>query len=86
MGSNNRKSCATEVFGLHRPEIGPDLYDFQLCAPQPDTLMCDGFFTLTGVATLDAADTADTLRALMRRETGLTPSAYRRRFSPTPAG
>ena len=53
--------CATEVFGLHRPELGRDLYDFRLCSPGPDTLMRDGFFTLTGVAGLDAAGVADTL-------------------------
>lgn len=53
--------CATEVFGLHRPEIGGHLYDYRLCSPQPHTPMRDGFFTLTGVAGLHAADTADTL-------------------------
>jgi AraC family transcriptional regulator, transcriptional activator FtrA len=53
--------CATEIFGLHRPEIGPDLYDFRLCSPEPATEMRDGFFTLTAVAELSAADTADTL-------------------------
>ncbi|MDQ0939517.1 transcriptional regulator GlxA family with amidase domain [Streptomyces sp. V1I1] len=53
--------CATEVFGLRRPEIGRDLYDFTLCSPEPRTLMRDGFFTLTGVADLEAADSADTL-------------------------
>lgn len=53
--------CATEVFGLRRPEIGRDLYDFRLCSPEPRTLMRDGFFTLTGVAELEAADAADTL-------------------------
>ncbi|ARP68772.1 AraC family transcriptional regulator [Streptomyces pluripotens] len=53
--------CATEVFGLHRPEIGRSLYDFRLCAPEPSALMRDGFFTLTGVAGLEAADSADTL-------------------------
>ncbi|MFC9594010.1 GlxA family transcriptional regulator [Streptomyces sp. NPDC056944] len=53
--------CATEVFGLRRPEIGRDLYDFSLCSPEPRTLMRDGFFTLTGVAGLEAADAADTL-------------------------
>ncbi|MFE0520936.1 GlxA family transcriptional regulator [Streptomyces sp. NPDC058954] len=53
--------CATEVFGLRRPEIGRDLYDFRLCSPEPRTLMRDGFFTLTGVADLTAADAADTL-------------------------
>ncbi|MFS8099167.1 helix-turn-helix domain-containing protein [Lentzea alba] len=53
--------CATEIFGLSRPEIGRDLYDFRLCSPEPDTLMRDGFFTLTGVADLQATDHADTL-------------------------
>ncbi|MBG0822529.1 helix-turn-helix domain-containing protein [Planomonospora sp. ID91781] len=53
--------CATEIFGLRRPEIGRDLYDFRLCSPEPRTLMRDGFFTLTGVAGLEAADSADTL-------------------------
>ncbi|MFF4344885.1 GlxA family transcriptional regulator [Kitasatospora sp. NPDC001540] len=53
--------CAIEVFGLRRPEIGRDLYDFRLCSPEPSTLMRDGFFTLTGVVDLEAADAADTL-------------------------
>ncbi|MGH4031349.1 GlxA family transcriptional regulator [Actinomycetota bacterium Odt1-20B] len=53
--------CATEVFGLRRPELGRDLYDFRLCSPRPRTLMRDGFFTLTGVAGLEAADAADTV-------------------------
>ncbi|MEU9021238.1 helix-turn-helix domain-containing protein [Actinomadura sp. NPDC048394] len=53
--------CATEVFGLRRPEIGRDLYDFRLCAAEPRTLMRDGFFTLTGVAGLEAVDAADTV-------------------------
>ncbi|MEU3645020.1 helix-turn-helix domain-containing protein [Lentzea sp. NPDC034063] len=53
--------CATEVFGLHRPEIGGHLYDFRLCSPQPHTVMRDGFFTLAGVAGLQAAEHADTL-------------------------
>ncbi|RAY11203.1 AraC family transcriptional regulator [Actinomadura craniellae] len=53
--------CAIEIFGLRRPEIGRDLYDFRLCSPEPRTLMRDGFFTLTGVAGLAAADSAHTL-------------------------
>ena len=53
--------CASEVFGLDRPEMGRTLYDFRLCSPDPSTRMRDGFFTLTGVADLDAADDADTL-------------------------
>ncbi|MFF2197550.1 GlxA family transcriptional regulator [Streptomyces sp. NPDC058157] len=61
--------CATEVFGLRRPEIGRDLYDFRLCSPEPRTLMRDGFFTLTGVAGLEAADSADTLIVPNRPDT-----------------
>ena len=53
--------CATEVFGLRRPELGADLYDFRLCSPEPVTRMRDGFFALGGVAGLDAAEDADTL-------------------------
>jgi transcriptional regulator GlxA family with amidase domain len=54
-------SCAIEVFGLRRPELGRQLYGFRLCAAGPTTRMRDGFFTLTGVAGLDAAEAADTL-------------------------
>ncbi|MFE2875029.1 GlxA family transcriptional regulator [Streptomyces roseus] len=61
--------CASEVFGLRRPEIGRDLYDFRLCSPEPRTLMRDGFFTLTGVAGLEAADAADTLIVPNRPDT-----------------
>ncbi|MGW9123159.1 GlxA family transcriptional regulator [Streptomyces sp. NPDC055663] len=61
--------CATEVFGLRRPELGRDLYDFRLCSPEPRTAMRDGFFTLTGVADLDAAETADTLIVPNRPDT-----------------
>ncbi|MER5178697.1 helix-turn-helix domain-containing protein [Streptomyces sp. NPDC002896] len=61
--------CATEVFGLRRPELGRQLYDFALCSPEPRTLMRDGFFTLTGVAGLEAADSADTLIVPNRPDT-----------------
>ncbi|ARZ68384.1 putative HTH-type transcriptional regulator GlxA [Streptomyces albireticuli] len=61
--------CATEIFGLRRPELGRDLYDFTLCAAEPNILMRDGFFTLTGVAGIEAADTADTLIVPNRPDT-----------------
>ncbi|GAA2612291.1 helix-turn-helix domain-containing protein [Streptomyces axinellae] len=61
--------CATEVFGLSRPGIGRRLYDFTLCSPEPHTLMRDGFFTLTGVAGLHAAEHADTLIVPNRPDT-----------------
>jgi len=53
--------CATEVFGLQRPELGVRLYDFRLCSPEPVTPMRDGFFSLGGVAGLEATLEADTL-------------------------
>ncbi|WP_030805788.1 GlxA family transcriptional regulator [Streptomyces sp. NRRL F-2799] len=54
---------ATELFGLPRPELGlPDpLYEVTLCAPTREVRMNHGFFTMTGVAGLDAVDDADTL-------------------------
>ncbi|WP_329124447.1 GlxA family transcriptional regulator [Streptomyces sp. NBC_01465] len=61
--------CATEVFGLRRPELGRELYDFGLCSPVPRTVMRDGFFTLTGVAGLEAAERADTLIVPNRPDT-----------------
>ncbi|MCX4455487.1 helix-turn-helix domain-containing protein [Streptomyces sp. NBC_01340] len=62
-------SCAIEVFGLPRPELGRELYDFRLCAAGPRTRMRDGFFTLTGVAGLEAAEEADTLIVPNRPDT-----------------
>ncbi|MEG3631006.1 helix-turn-helix domain-containing protein [Streptomyces sp. C6-003] len=55
--------CATELFGLPRPELGlaGPLYEVTLCAPDPEVRMNHGFFTLTDVPGLDAADDADTL-------------------------
>ncbi|MBQ0952586.1 MULTISPECIES: helix-turn-helix domain-containing protein [Streptomyces] len=55
--------CATELFGLPRPELGlpGPLYEVTLCAPDPGIRMNHGFFTLTDVPGLDAADEADTL-------------------------
>lgn len=52
---------ATELFGLRRPELDRPWYDFTLCAATPSVGMNLGMFTLSGVAGLEAADTADTL-------------------------
>lgn len=68
-------SCAIEVFGLRRPELGRDLYDFRLCAAGPSTRMRDSFFTLTDVAGLDAAEEADTLIVPNRPDTDTPRSA-----------
>ncbi|MCH0558935.1 helix-turn-helix domain-containing protein [Streptomyces sp. MUM 16J] len=53
--------CATELFGLPRPELSCELYEFKLCSPDAHTPMRDAFFALTSVAGMEAADTADTL-------------------------
>ncbi|MEU7891099.1 helix-turn-helix domain-containing protein [Microbispora bryophytorum] len=60
--------CVTEIFGLRRPELGRELYDFRLCSPQPLTVMRQGFFILTGVADLEAAEAADTVIVPNRRD------------------
>ncbi|MEV5432894.1 helix-turn-helix domain-containing protein [Streptomyces sp. NPDC052701] len=54
---------ATELFGLPRPELGLPRapYEVTLATPAPGVRMNHGFFTLTGVPGLDAADAADTL-------------------------
>jgi len=52
---------ATELFGLRRPELDRRWYDFTLCAATPSVRMNLGMFTLSAVAGIEAADTADTL-------------------------
>jgi transcriptional regulator GlxA family with amidase domain len=55
--------CATELFGLPRPELGlaGPLYEVVVCGPATGIRMNHGFFTLTDVPGLEAADGADTL-------------------------
>ena len=61
-GSNPfEMGVATELFGLARPELGHDWYDFELCAQSPSVRMHSGFFQLSAVAGLDAVDRADTV-------------------------
>jgi AraC family transcriptional activator FtrA len=60
---------ATELFGLRRPELDRPWYDFTLCAATPSVRMNLGMFTLSGVAGLEAADTADTLIVPARPDT-----------------
>ncbi|WP_246062179.1 helix-turn-helix domain-containing protein [Haloactinospora alba] len=52
---------ATELFGLRRPELGVQWYEFTLCAADPTVEMHAGFFTLTGVRGLEAVAEADTV-------------------------
>ncbi|WP_103348278.1 helix-turn-helix domain-containing protein [Amycolatopsis sp. CA-128772] len=60
---------ATELFGLRRPELDRPWYDFTLCSATPSARMNLGMFTLSGVAGLEAADTADTLIVPARPDT-----------------
>ncbi|MFC9185840.1 GlxA family transcriptional regulator [Streptomyces cyaneofuscatus] len=61
-GSNPfEMGVATELFGLRRPELPVDWYDFALCSPTPTVRMHAGFFQLSGVRGLDAVDRADTV-------------------------
>lgn len=62
-------SCAIEVFGLRRPELGRKLYELRLCAERPHTRMRDGFFTLSGINGLEATEDADTVIVPNRPDT-----------------
>ena len=62
-------SCAIEVFGLRRPELGRDLYELRMCGVRPATRMRDGLFTLSGVAGLEAAEDASTVIVPNRPDT-----------------
>lgn len=83
-GSNPfEMGVATELFGLRRPELERPWYDFTLCAAAPSVPMHNGFFTLSDIPGLDAADDADTLIAPNRPDslTGpdpAVPAAVRR--------
>jgi AraC family transcriptional activator FtrA len=61
-GSNPfEMGVATELFGLRRPELNRDWYDFTVCAPTPAVSVHQGMFTLTAMRGLEATETADTL-------------------------
>ncbi|QKW53897.1 helix-turn-helix domain-containing protein [Streptomyces buecherae] len=65
----------TELFGLRRPELDMPWYEFGLCAATPSVRMHAGFFTLSGVADLSAADAADTVVVPNRPDPDVPPSA-----------
>ena len=65
---------ATELFGLRRPELDRPWYDFTLCAATPAVRVHAGWFTLTGVAGLDAVDDADTVVVPNRPDPEVAPS------------
>lgn len=61
-GSNPfEMGVATELFGLRRPELERDWYDFTVCAARPRVRMHLDMYAMTGIADLSAADSADTL-------------------------
>lgn len=61
-GSNPfEMGVATELFGLRRPELGREWYEFTLASAHERVGMHLGMFTLSGVAGLDAVDEADTV-------------------------
>lgn len=51
---------ATEVFGLHRPELPGRPYELEICGPGP-VRMRQGFFTLTPSAPLESLAEMDTV-------------------------
>ncbi|MGK5740981.1 helix-turn-helix domain-containing protein [Micromonospora sp. URMC 103] len=74
-GSNPfEMGVATELFGLRRPEVDRQWYDFAVCAAEPAVELHAGFFTLTGVAGPDAAEHADTLIVPNRPDPEVPPS------------
>ena len=48
-----------EVFGLPRPELGPDWYRFASCPIEPGLLRAHGGFSLVPDGNIDLLDTAD---------------------------
>nr|WP_230531887.1 transcriptional regulator FtrA [Microvirga roseola] len=52
---------ATEVFGLPRPEMGPDWYRFAACAVDPGPLRATGGFTITADGGLELLEEAGTI-------------------------
>lgn len=73
-GSNPfEMAVAAELFGIRRPELNREWYDFTLVAATPDVRMHAGLFTLAGVAGLDVVDTADTVIVPNRPDTEMPP-------------
>lgn len=51
----------TEIFGLHRPELGPPLYDLNISAIETAVLKMQGGLTLNAPVNLKAFEQADTI-------------------------
>ncbi|MEV0083168.1 helix-turn-helix domain-containing protein [Saccharopolyspora sp. NPDC050642] len=65
---------ATELFGLRRPELDRPWYECTLCAAEPVVRMHRGLFTMSGVATLEAVEAADTVIVPNRPDPEVTPA------------
>lgn len=52
---------AVEVFGLHRPDMGPDWYRFAVCAIEPGPLRAVGGFQIMADGGLELLEQADTI-------------------------
>lgn len=69
---------ATELFGLRRPELEGRLrspwYEFRLCSATPTVSMHAGFFTISGIAPLEAVEEADTVLVPNRPDPEVSPS------------
>jgi AraC family transcriptional regulator, transcriptional activator FtrA len=52
---------AVEIFGLPRPEMGPDWYRFAVCAIEPGPLRAVGGFQIMADGGLELLDQADTI-------------------------
>jgi AraC family transcriptional activator FtrA len=53
--------CAAEVFGLPRPELGPDWYSFEVCAAEPGPLRAMGGLRVQAESGLEALAGAGTI-------------------------
>lgn len=53
--------CVVEMFGLERPELGVDWYDFRVCAAEPGPLRSAAGISLQVPHGLEALEEADTI-------------------------
>lgn len=73
-GSNPfEMSIAMELFGMPRPELGVEWYDFIACASTPDVRMRDGLFTMHCPGSLRDVAAADTVIAPNRPDPRTPP-------------
>lgn len=54
-------AVASEVFGLYRPEVGPEWYDFKMCTPGDEPIVTSGGLTISSPHGLQEIREADTI-------------------------